>query len=111
MRIYRFKAKMADRIHSSMKQGRIAPPSATSATDTALGLRPRRALSSAQLPAEWTTTNPLRNDSSLNSFYPLNFLSHNMGAVHRLPKLPKSPELVIENPFSARRPDTDRADT
>src|SRR5450432_2731489 len=82
MRIYRFEAKMADLMNVSTIGGRMAPPSATSATDAALGLRPRRALSSAQLSAEWTTSNPLRNDSSLNSFYPLNFVSHNMGAVH-----------------------------
>ena len=93
MRIYRFRAKMAELVNSpvlnSLKlEGRIAPPSATSATDTALGLRPRRALSSAQLPIEWTTTNPLRNDSSLNSFYPLNFVSHNMGAVQLRYPLP-----------------------
>jgi hypothetical protein len=81
MRIYRFEAKMADRMNVSTMEGRIAPPSATSATDAALGLRPRRALSSAQLSAEWTTTTPLHNDFSLNSFYPLNFVSHNMGAV------------------------------
>jgi|SRR5476651_2431 hypothetical protein len=83
MRIYRFEAKMADLMNVSTIGGRMAPPSATSATDAALGLRPRRALSSAQLSAEWTTSNPLRNDSSLNSFYPLNFVSHNMGAVHQ----------------------------
>jgi hypothetical protein len=71
-------------LNSLKLEGRIAPPSATSATDTALGLRPRRALSSAQLPTEWTTTTSLRNDSSLNSFYPLNFVSHNMGAVQRV---------------------------
>jgi hypothetical protein len=81
MRIYRFEAKMADLMNVSTIEGRMAPPSATSATDAALGLRPRRALSSAQLLAEWTTTNPLRNDSSLNSFYPLNFVSHHKGAV------------------------------
>src|SRR5471030_1601940 len=84
MRIYRFEAKMADLMNVSTIGGRMAPPSATSATDAALGLRPRRALSSAQLSAEWTTSNPLRNDSSLNSFYPLNFVSHNMGAVQWL---------------------------
>jgi hypothetical protein len=93
MRIYRFKAKMAELgnspvpnslvVNSLMLEGRIAPPSATSATETALGLRPRRALSSVQLPAEWTTTTSLRNDSSLNSFYPLNFVSHHKGAVHK----------------------------
>src|SRR5471030_530434 len=85
MRIYRFEAKMADLMNVSTIGGRMAPPSATSATDAALGLRPRRALSSAQLSAEWTTSNPLRNDSSLNSFYPLNFVSHNMGAVQAIP--------------------------
>jgi hypothetical protein len=71
MRIYRFEAKMAGLMNVSTIGGRMAPPSATSATDAALGLRPRRALSSAQLSAEWTTSNPLRNDSSLNSFSPL----------------------------------------
>jgi hypothetical protein len=76
MRIYRFAAKMAE------MEGRIAPPSATSAADAALGLRPRRALSSAQLPTECTTTTLLRNDSSLNGNYPLNFVSHEWGAVH-----------------------------
>jgi hypothetical protein len=86
MRIYRFAAKMAELgnspvLNSLMLEGRTAPPSATSATETALGLRPRRALSSAQLPAEWTTTTSLRNDFSLNSFYPLNFVSHHRGAV------------------------------
>lgn len=81
MRIYRFEAKMAGLMHAFRIEGRIAPPSATSATDAALGLRPRRALSSAQLFAEWTTTTSLRNDSSSNSFYPLNFVSHYKGAV------------------------------
>jgi|SRR5450432_1949644 len=92
MRIYRFEAKMADLMNVSTIGGRMAPPSATSATDAALGLRPRRALSSAQLSAEWTTSNPLRNDSSLNSFYPLNFVSHNMGAVHL--RAPHPPPLI-----------------
>ena len=81
MRIYRFVAKMAE-VKKAEVEGRMAPPSATSATDAALGLRPRRALSSAQLPAEWTTTTLLRNDSSLNCTYPLNFVSHHRGAVH-----------------------------
>ena len=85
MRIYRFEAKMAGLMNIWRIEGRIAPPSATSATDTALGLRPRRALSSAQLSAEWTTTTSLRNDSSSNSFYPLNFVSHHRGAVQLLP--------------------------
>src|SRR5471030_1681354 len=93
MRIYRFEAKMADLMNVSTIGGRMAPPSATSATDAALGLRPSRALSSAQLSAEWTTSNPLRNDSSLNSFYPLNFVSHNMGAVHSQGPTPAIPPI------------------
>src|SRR6202140_3609469 len=91
MRIYRFAAKMAALAKISGGAGRprqAQPPSATSAADAALGLRPRRALSSAQLPAEWTTTTLLRNDSSLNGTYPLNFVSHHMGAVHWLIPLP-----------------------
>src|SRR5471030_2532841 len=85
MRIYRFAAKMAalDKISDGAERPRQAqPPSATSAADAALGLRPRRALSSAQLPPEWTTTTLLRNGSSLNGIYPLIFVSHHMGAVH-----------------------------
>jgi hypothetical protein len=79
MRIYRFAAKMAE----GLRRPRPAqPPCATSAADAALGLRPRRALSSAQLPAEWTTTTLLDNDHSLNGNYPLNFVSHERGAVH-----------------------------
>jgi hypothetical protein len=76
MRIYRLAAKMAE------VEGRSDPPSATSAADAALGLRPRRALSSAQLPPEWTTTTLLRNGSSLNGNYPLISVSHERGAVH-----------------------------
>jgi len=85
MRIYRFAAKMAALAKISDGAGRprqAQPPSATSAADAALGLRPRRALSSAQLPPEWTTTTLLRNGSSLNGTYPLNFVSHHRGAVH-----------------------------
>ena len=78
MRIYRFLAKMAEPGKRPLQQ---RPFSATSAADTALGLRPRIALSSAQLSADWTKPQPLRNDSSLNGVYPLNFVSHRKGAV------------------------------
>jgi len=81
MRIYRLVAKMAAR---EERPPRGKPSSATSATDAALGLRPRRALSSAQLLAEWNTSTPLCNASSLNSAYPLNFVSHHKGAVQNL---------------------------
>jgi hypothetical protein len=69
MRIYRFVAKMAE---PEERPPLGKPSSATSATDAALGLRPRRALSSAQLLAEWNTSTSLRNVSPLNSDYPLN---------------------------------------
>jgi hypothetical protein len=63
MRIYRFVAKMAE---VGKRLPLRKPSSATSATDAALGLRPRRALSSAQLLAEWNTSTSRRNVSSLN---------------------------------------------
>ena len=50
--IYRFTAKMAEGKTSG--RPRKQPPRATSASESALGLRPRRALSSAQLAAEWS---------------------------------------------------------
>lgn len=84
-------------------EGRMAPPSATSATDAALGLRPRRALSSAQLPAEWTTTTLLRNGSSLNGIYPLNFVSHPWGAVHFRPPPPPINAFVANKRLTAIR--------
>ena len=78
MRIYRFSAKMAEP-GKRPPQGR--PFSATSAADTALGLRPRIALSSDQLSPAWRKPSRLGNDSSLNGNYPLNFVSHGKGAV------------------------------
>jgi hypothetical protein len=52
------------------------------AAESALGLRPRRALSSAQVLPKWTTsTSPCQNFSS-NGDYPLNFLSQSRGSLH-----------------------------
>ena len=75
--IYRMRAKMA----LDGGTGRPKPPRATSATESALGLRPRRALSSAQPNAEWTTANSPRNDFALNGTNPLNCVSHSRGSL------------------------------
>lgn len=48
------------------------PPPAIPATESALGLRPRRALSSAQPPPEWTTSTLPCNTFAANGNYPLN---------------------------------------
>ena len=64
-RIYRFMAKMA------YLQGGFTPPRATPATESALRLRPRRALSSARPTAEWTTTTAPHNKFSSNGASPL----------------------------------------
>jgi hypothetical protein len=76
--IYRIAAKMAEKKTS----GRPRPPRATSAAESALGLRPRRALSSAQLRAVWSNSTSPYNDFSLNGPYPLNFVSHSRGSLH-----------------------------
>ena len=65
--IFRFAAQMA----AQEKPGRPQPPRATSATESALGLRPRRALSSAQLPAEWITSTSPYNVFAANGAYQL----------------------------------------
>lgn len=75
--IYRLWAKMA----LLGEPGRPQPPRATSATESALGLRPRRALSSAQLCAEWTINNQPSNRFALNGPYPLNSVSHSKGSL------------------------------
>jgi hypothetical protein len=78
--IYRLAAKMAEGKISGRLQPQ--PPRATSATESALGLRPRRALSSAQLRAEWSHSTSPYNDFSSNGVYPLNSVSHSRGSLH-----------------------------
>ncbi len=46
-----------------------------------VGLRPRSALSSAQVPSEWTLSTLPCNDFSANGDNPLNSLSHSRGSV------------------------------
>jgi hypothetical protein len=78
--IYRLTAKMAEGKTSGRPQ--LQPPRATSAPESALGLRPRRALSSAQLRAEWTNSTSPYNDFPANGVYPLNSVSHSRGSLH-----------------------------
>jgi len=62
---------------------RPEPPPAIPAAESALGLRPRIALSSAQVLTEWITSTSPRNDFSSNGDYPLNFVSHWKGSPQR----------------------------
>src|SRR6266487_1666197 len=69
---------------------RPEPPPAIPAADSALGLRPRIALSSAQVLPEWITSTSPRKDFSSNGDYPLNFLSHWKGSPHASRICPRS---------------------
>src|SRR5215469_3456314 len=60
--------------------GADAPP-AVPAAESALGLRPRIALSSAQVLPEWINRNTAANAFALNGDNPLNFVSHPRGSV------------------------------
>jgi len=61
----------------------IARPPLIPAAESALGLRPRSALSSAQVLPEWITAASPCNDLSTNGDNPLNSLSHSRGSVHK----------------------------
>src|SRR5687768_2824819 len=62
---------------------RVAPaPRPIPAAESALGLRSRRALSSAQVLPEWTTSTSPCNNFLSNGDNPLNFLSHSKGSLH-----------------------------
>ena len=62
--------------------GGNASPPAIPAAESALGLRPRSALSSAQVLPEWITSTSPCNDLSANGDNPLNSLSHPRGSPH-----------------------------
>ena len=70
-----------DRFAARMNGRRHGPPPAIPAAESALGLRPRRALSSAQLFSEWITSTPPCNRIAANGDYPLNCLSHDWGSL------------------------------
>jgi hypothetical protein len=61
---------------------RPGPPPAIPAAESALGLRPRSALSSAQVLPEWKTSTPPCNTFPANGDYPPNSLSHARGSLH-----------------------------
>ena len=70
---------------------RVAPaPRPIPAAESALGLRSRRALSSAQVLPEWTTSTSPCNNFLSNGDNPLNSLSHSKGSLHPLPLHPIS---------------------
>ena len=53
------------------------------AAESALGLRPRRALPSAQVLPGWTTSTSPCNNLTANGDSPLNFVSHSRGSLQR----------------------------
>ena len=62
---------------------RVEPaPRPIPAAESALGLRSRIALSSAQVLLEWTTSTSPCNNFPLNGDNPLNFVSHSKGSLH-----------------------------
>jgi hypothetical protein len=64
------------------------------AAESALGMRSRSALSSAQVLPEWTTVTSPCNDFSSNGDYPLNFVSQLRGSLHTgSPSLIASPRI------------------
>ena len=79
--IFRFAATM-----DSFEGAGCTRPRPIPATESALGLRSRIALSSAQVLPEWTTSTSPCNDSSSNGDYPLNFVSHSRGSLHSYPR-------------------------
>src|SRR5713226_4096322 len=85
-----------DLSHSCQNDGarrQIARPPLIPAAESALGLRPRSALSSAQVFPEWITATSPCNDLSANGDSPLNFVSHSRGSVHThvSPQIPSPP--------------------
>src|SRR5271170_4978466 len=90
-----------DLSHSRRNDGarrQITLPPLIPAVESALELRPRRALSSAQVFPEWITATSPCNDLSANGDYPLDLLYHPKGSVqialHR--NSPHSSNLGVE---------------
>ena len=69
--------------------GAAAAAPAVPAAESTLGSHPCVALSSAQVLPEWTTSTSPCNDFSSNGVYPLNFVSHSRGSLHRLGRVPE----------------------
>ena len=87
-----------DLSHSRQNDGarrQIAPPPLIPAAESALGLRPRSALSSAQVFPEWTTGTSPCNDLSANGDNPLNFVSHSKGSVQFTTRIFKEGRIYV----------------
>jgi hypothetical protein len=95
--IFRFSARMGQ------WRKQIAPLPPIPAAESALGVRSRSALSSAQVLPEWTTSTSPCNNFLSNGDNPLNSLSHSKGSLQ--PDCPREGRL---NPGpiepSAKRP-------
>jgi hypothetical protein len=76
--IFRFSARMGQ------WRKQIAPLPPIPAAESALGVRSRSALSSAQVLPEWTTLASPCNNFLSNGDNPLNSLSHSRGSLHFL---------------------------
>jgi hypothetical protein len=74
--IFRFAARM-----DPFEGAGCARPRPIPATESALGLRSRIALSSAQVLLEWTTSTSPCNNFPSNGDNPLNSLSHSKGSL------------------------------
>ena len=104
--IYRFTARIRwvasqlgaappNRLKGAAEGRRIRRLPAIPAAESALGLRPRIALSSAQVLPEWTTLAPPCNNFAANGDYSLNFVSHHRGSLQRPLTIPAYPFQVI----------------
>ena len=78
--IFRFAARM-----DVLRERAAARPRPIPAAESALGLRSRIALSSAQVLPEWTTSASPCNNFLSNGDNPLNFVSHSGGSLQRHP--------------------------
>ena len=92
--IFRFAARM-----DPFEGAGCARPRPIPATESALGLRSRIALSSAQVLLEWTTSTSPCNNFLSNGDNPLNFLSHWKGSPQSLPP-PQKVHTTREGPLA-----------
>jgi len=66
-------------------EGAVETAPAIPAAESTLGSHPCVALSSAQVLPGWSNRNPAVNAFAANGDYPLNFVSHSRGSLHRDP--------------------------
>ncbi len=71
------------------------------AAESTLGSHPCVALSSAQVPPEWSNRNLAVHRFPVNGDHPLNFVSHSRGSLQRLPTSPWTPVTRDRTSFTA----------